>query len=172
MPDTDTITIAGHAFTVPTRYAEGHELTAGEASALNQTYHENLRNNFAKKVKDGTEANVGVEVLQSQLDTYAAEYEFGVRTGGGGAPRDPVMSEAMNIAKGIIRQALKKKGKKITEVDPKAITEAAKTLIGRDAAIMETARARVAEAQAAAQEDIGDLLDNLPAKPASTAAAA
>ncbi len=165
MSDTDTITISGHAFQVPVRYAEGHELTAGEASALNQTYHENLRNNFAKKVKEGVEANVGLDILQQQLDAYAAEYEFGVRAAGGGAPRDPVMSEAMSIAKGIIRQALKKKGKKVSEVDPKAITEAAHKLIARDGSIMETAKQRVAEAQAAAGEDLSDLIADLPAAP-------
>ena len=45
---TDEITIAGQVFSVPVRYAAGHVLTEGEASALNQTYHENLRNNFAR----------------------------------------------------------------------------------------------------------------------------
>jgi hypothetical protein len=50
----EQITIAGQSFNVPIRYEEGHELTSGEASALNQTYHENIRNNLAKKAKEGT----------------------------------------------------------------------------------------------------------------------
>lgn len=164
----EQITIAGHSFNVPVRYEEGHELTAGEASALNQTYHENLRNNFAKKVKDAG-ASADVPALQAELDAYAAAYAFGVRTGGGGAPRDPVMAEAMSIAKGIIRAALKKKGKKVSEVDPKAINDAAKKLIDRDHSITETAKARVAEAQAAASEDLSDLIADLPAKPEAPA---
>jgi len=167
----ETITIAGYSFNVPVRYEEGHELTAGEASALNQTYHENLRNNFAKKVKETVEKGGTAESLQTELDAYAAAYAFGVRTGGGGAPRDPVMAEAMSIAKGIIRAALKKKGKKVSEVDPKAINEAAKKLIDRDSTIVETAKARVAEAQAAASEDLSDLIADLPAKPQEAAAA-
>jgi hypothetical protein len=62
----EQITISGHSFNVPVRYEEGHELTAGEASALNQTYHENLRNNFAKKVKDAGDG-ADVAALQAEL---------------------------------------------------------------------------------------------------------
>jgi hypothetical protein len=48
----EDVTIAGEVFKIDTPYTEGHTCTAGEASALNQVRHENLRNNFAKKVKD------------------------------------------------------------------------------------------------------------------------
>ena len=96
----EQITIAGSVFNVPVRYEEGHELTANEAAALNQTFHENLRNNFAKRVdsrKENGELDSDVkEELQSELDSYADEYEFGGPRGG--AVRDPVMSEAMKMA--------------------------------------------------------------------------
>lgn len=168
----EQITIAGQVFNVPVRYEEGHELTAGEASALNQTYHENLRNNFAKQVKEGLESgNETVESLQSKLDTYAADYQFGVRTGGG-AVRDPVQAEAMNIAKSHIRGALKKKGVKVTEVTASAITEAAKKLLAHEHhghKIMALAKQRVAEAQAAAGDDLDDLVASMPTKPAEAA---
>ena len=96
----EQITIAGKTFNAPLRYEEGHELSAGEAAALNQTYHENLRNNFAKKVKDAIEAGAfSQDVIQIEFDAYAREYQFGVRTGGGGAPRDPVTKEALDILK-------------------------------------------------------------------------
>src|SRR4249919_972251 len=94
----EEITIQGQAFRVPIRYSAGHTLSEGEAGALNQTFHENLRNNFAKKVAEGTEAGVGKDALQQQLDDYANDYQFGVRTGGGGFRGDPVMTLAMNIA--------------------------------------------------------------------------
>jgi hypothetical protein len=94
----DQITIQGQTFRVPIRYAAGHTLTEGEASALNQTLHENLRNNFARKVAEGSEAGIPQETLQQQLDDYANDYQFGVRTGGGGFRGDPVMTMAMNIA--------------------------------------------------------------------------
>src|SRR5215471_11259036 len=103
----DQITIQGQLFRVPIRYAAGHPLTEGEASALNQTLHENLRNNFAKKVVEGTEAGLPMETMQQQLDDYAAEYQFGVRTGGGGFRGDPVMTLAMSIAREVVRSAIK-----------------------------------------------------------------
>lgn len=151
----EQITIAGHVFNVPVRYEEGHELTANEASALNQTYHENLRNNFAKRVedkKDGAERIENEDVLaslQADLDKYAEDYEFGVRTGGG-AVRDPVVSKAMQIAKDKVLEAMKKKGIKQKDVEPKAITERAKKAIAEHPEIMELARAQVAELQSIA----------------------
>lgn len=162
----EQITIAGKVFSAPLRYEEGHELSAGEASALNQTYHENLRNNFAKRVKDAIEkGSYNQDELQTEFDVYAHDYQFGVRTGGGGgAPRDPVMAEAINIAKGKIREALKKKGQK---ADAAAITEAAKKLVSKNPAIMDLARERVAQAQAAATADLDDILSDIPEKAAA-----
>ena len=171
----EQITIAGHAFNVPVRYEEGHELTAGEASALNQTYHENLRNNFAKKVKDAAEAGGGtpdLAALQAELDKYANEYQFGVRTGGGGVSRDPVMSEAMRIAKKQIGDLIRAKGGKVTDYEPAAITNAAKALLGRPegAQIMEVARARVEEQKSLASGSLEDLIGSMPTKPAEAPA--
>lgn len=165
----EQITIAGHSFNVPVRYEEGHELTAGEASALNQTYHENLRNNFAKKVKDAG-ATPDLAALQAELDAYAAEYAFGVRSGGGGAVRDPVMSEALRMAKKQIAELLRKQGKKVADFEPAAITNAAKALLSRPEGekIMEVARARVEEQKNLAAGDLGDLLSGLTAKAPET----
>lgn len=164
----EQITIAGHAFNVPVRYEEGHEMTAGEASALNQTYHENLRNNFAKKVKEaGASADVGS--LQTELDAYAQAYQFGVRaagTGVGSTTRDPVMSEALRLAKKQIGDLIKAKGGKVSNYEPAQITEAAKKLIDRDPAILDLARQRVSEQQAMAANALpDDLLSGLVAKP-------
>ena len=170
---TEQITIAGHSFNVPVRYEEGHELTAGEASALNQTYHENLRNNFAKKVKDAGETP-DLAALQAELDAYAEAYAFGVRTGGGGGvSRDPVMSEAMRIAKKQIGDLIRAKGKTTKDYEPSAITEAAKQLLQRPqgAQIMEVAKARVEEQKRLAADGLGDLLDGMAAKAPDAAVA-
>jgi len=170
----EQITISGHAFNVPVRYEEGHELTAGEASALNQTYHENLRNNFASKVKAGG-ASPDLSALQTELDTYASDYQFGVRVAGVGVSRDPIMAEAMRIAKKQVNELIKKAGKKPSDYEQAAISTAAKGLIEKDPKILEIARARVTEQQALASEDVGDLLSTLtvkaPAAPTATAAA-
>lgn len=171
---TEQITIAGHTFNVPVRYEEGHELTAGEASALNQTYHENLRNNFAKKVKDAG-ATADLAALQAELDTYAETYQFGVRAAGAGSssPRDPVLSEAMRIAKKQIGDLIRAKGGKVNAYPAEQITEAAKKLIDRDPAILDLARQRVQEQQAMAATALpDDLLSGLVAKPAPTEPAA
>lgn len=159
----EQITIAGHSFNVPARYEEGHELTAGEASALNQTYHENLRNNFAKKVKDAGEG-ADVAALQAELTKYADDYQFGIRTAGAGVSRDPVMSEAMRIAKKQVAEMIKKAGKKVNDYEASAINAAAKGLIDKDPQIMEIAKTRVAEQQSLAQNELGDVLAGLTLK--------
>lgn len=157
----EQITIAGHSFNVPVRYQEGHELTSGEASALNQTYHENIRNNLAKRAKEGT-------LTQEDVDAYAADYQFGVRAAGtGGATRDPVMSEAMRIAKKQLGEMLKKAGKKIGDYEVSAINSAAKALLDKSPEILDIARQRVAEQQSLAQADLGDILGGLTEKPAA-----
>lgn len=145
--NTQEITIAGHKFSIPQPYAEGHVLTAGEASALNQTFAENVRNNMAKKVKelgDTTDAHEAVE-------KYAEEYQFGVRNAAGPrVARDPVRAEAISLAKAKIREALKAKGQK-AEAD--AIAEAAEKLVDSRPEYLEKAKEIVA-ARASAKESI------------------
>ena len=151
----DQITIQGSVFRVPIRYAAGHTLTEGEASALNQTLHENLRNNFAKKVAEGTEAGIPLETLQQQLDDYANDYQFGVRTGGGGFRGDPVMTLAMNAAREIVRQAIKLKGYDAEEWPASRVSQAAKGLLdsqGENGKILQTARQTIEAERAAAKE--------------------
>ena len=127
----DSITIQGKTFTVPQPYEAGDALKANEASALNQVLAENLRNNFASKVKDAEEkakaagVEVDVETLQSELDSYAEEYEFGARTGGG-RTGDPVMAEAMDIMREKVRAAIKKAGHSLKGVAAKDISAKAK----------------------------------------------
>lgn len=150
---TQTITISGRPFTVAPRYAEGHILTANEASALNQTYFENLRNNFAGKAKDGGS--------QEEFDTYASSYQFGVRSGGGGS-RDPIEVEAMALARDAVRKGIVAAGKKIADFSAKAISEAAAKLLDRNPVYREKAAERVAQMQEVAGESIDpSILDEL-----------
>jgi hypothetical protein len=163
----EQITIAGKTFNVPLRYEEGHELTAGEASALNQTYHENIRNNLAKKVKELDDAGTfDQNSMQATVDQYAESYQFGIRAAGAGVSRDPVMSEAMRIAKKQLGELLKKSGKKASDYTSETITNAAKALLAKSSDIMELAKQRVAEQQSLAQADLGDILSGLAEKPA------
>jgi len=165
----DQITIQGQVFRVPIRYAAGHTLTEGEASALNQTFHENLRNNFAKKVNEGVDAGIGLEVLQQQLDDYAEEYQFGVRTGGGGFRGDPVMTLAMNTAREIVRGAIKEKNLDAEEWPASRISQAARALLesqGEDGKILQMARNQIEAERAAAKEamkEVSEMLDQVTA---------
>jgi len=170
MPEYDQITIQGKTFRVPLRYSAGHQLNENEAAALNQTYHENLRNNFAKKVSDGDEAGVPQETLQQQLDDYANEYQFGVRTGGGGFRGDPVMTLAMGVARELIRNAIKAKGYDMEQWPASRISQAAKALLdqqGPDGKIIQTARTQVEAEKNAAKEamtSVNELLDQQAAQ--------
>lgn len=157
----DTITIAGETFSVPKPYAEGHALTTGEASALNQTFAENLRNNFANKVKVSKEnSTFDLEMLQSQLDEYADEYEFGVRTGGGGRTADPVMAEAMDIMRDKVRTAIKKKGGNLKDHKAKDISARAKAEFEKNSPaaqqVLELAKQRVAAASDVADVELSE----------------
>lgn len=161
----DQITIQGTMFRVPIRYAAGHSLTEGEAGALNQTFHENLRNNFASRVRDGVEAGVAMEILQQQLDDYANDYQFGVRSGGGGYRGDPVMTLAMNIAREMVRAAVKSKGLDQDDWPASRVSQAAKSLLdsqGEDGKILQTARRQIEAEREVAKEamaSVNELLD-------------
>jgi len=166
------ITIAGKTFEVPVRYAAGNVLTEGEASALNQTYHENLRNNFAKKVKDAGD-DADLVKLQEELDAYAGEYQFGVRAAGTRTVADPVEREAINLAKSRIRELLKAQSKKASA---EQVTLAAENLIkdkdGKGAPFWALATKRIEEARAVASAELGDIVSEIPDAPTAAEEAA
>lgn len=143
----EQITIGGTAYNVPLRYEDGHVLTSGEAAALNQTLHEHVRNNLTKEAKAGT-------LTQARVDEYAAAYQFGIRSRSG-TPPDPVTEMAIKLTKATILDNLKAQGKitKASDVDAKALTEAAKASITPE--IMEIAKQRVAQEQSLAAVNLG-----------------
>jgi len=168
-----TITIQNLEFEVDYPYTPGQiDLTAGEASALNQTRAENLRNNFAAVIKRYVEEyrdtnklsddeDIATSVLdKEQLDKefadYAAKYEFGVRQlgGGGRAPQDPVEKEAWKIAEAKVKEALKKSDVKVTSVAKDKMTEMIEAVLAKYPSINEEAKRRIA-----AQNEI--VLDDL-----------
>lgn len=121
------ITIQGMTFNVPAVFGAGHVLSQVEADVLNQTFHENLRNNYASKVEKAQEAAkkdggapVDPTALQAGLDEYIKTYEFGVKRGGVRVT-DPVEREARDIAKARIEAALKGKGKKLKDIETESL---------------------------------------------------
>jgi hypothetical protein len=173
------ITVQGIALSVPAPFVEGHVLRPNEAAVLNQTYAENVRNNFASSVvaalletaktagivnADTTELTpdqkaqamqlLTVADVQSKLDEYLKTYDFGVRRSGGGTRvADPVEREALVIAREEVRKALKNKGVKVSEVDKAIIEKHALAAIEKYPKIRETARIRV-EARKAVGDDM------------------
>ena len=160
--ETTEITIQGLTFEVPAPYSEGHVLTAGEASALNQTLAENLRNNFAVNIKKAIakyrEVNkIADEVeiaadkldkdeLDAELAKYATEYKFGVRKSGGTrTPKDPVEAEAQKIALIRIKAALAKKNIDVKSIDKERMAKLVADALEKYPDIRESAARRVAE---------------------------
>ena len=147
--NTQVITIQGRQFTIPMPYAEGHQLNSAEAAAVNQLYAENVRNNFAGKIKQAEEKKESVPG-QEELDKYCAEYKFGAR-GAAGPKLDPIEAEARRLAESAISEALKAKGFKLKDVPDEQFDSwvkeavetqpqfraAAKTLIEQRAAALE-----------------------------------
>jgi len=164
--NTEQVTVVGHVFTMPNPFEEGHVLTEGEAGQLNQVYHENIRNNIAKKVKDAiTAGSFTVEAFQAQIDKMCEEYEFGKRRAGGPrAPSDPVAKEALRLAIDAISNKLRADGKKPSDFSN--IKELAATLVSKNPAFTEKAKEIVAERQAMADAALGDLMSGLVEKPA------
>jgi hypothetical protein len=123
------VTISGEVFKISPRYEAGHVLLENEAGALNQTFFENVRNNCAKEVAAAKEdGSFDQDVMQDKITQYANEYEFGARRGPS-SPKDPVMAQALSLAKKAISKALvakygAKHGKTTEE-----ITEAARTTL-------------------------------------------
>jgi hypothetical protein len=148
------IKVEGLIFNAPAPYKAGHPLTENEANTLNQTFAENLRNNFAKKVKTAKEAaqkNGGAfpsdgeaapDDLQQEFTSYATDYEFGTRaasSGEAGLPRDPVEREAYIMARDLIRQHAKSKGFK---VDAEQIASLVPGILAKRPEIREEAQRR------------------------------
>ena len=112
--NTQPVLIQGEMFTIAAPYSPGHVLNANEAAALNQLRAENIRNNFAAKMKKALEDNSGA-LGQEALSAYDAVYQFGIRQSGK-VPQDPVEKEAWKLAEAAVIAALKQRGTKLKEL--------------------------------------------------------
>lgn len=170
-----SIVIQGFDFTIPAPYAEGAVLNANEASALNQLYAENVRNNSASRIKAAKEAAeaAGAEfsldtsmvgegddaiTLRQAIEDYAANYEFGARRTSTKEPVDPVQREAQRIAKEVLGTQLSAKGIKIKDLAEGVYDAQVANIMGMDK-VQKLAQKRVKEREQLAGEDLdlGDL---------------
>jgi hypothetical protein len=162
--DTPTVlrNIHGFKFEMFTPYTAGDVLNAEEANTINQTRCENLRNNLADAIwqakeqaeKDG--APIDQAALQKLVTDYDLTYEFGVRRGGGGRIGDPVESEAMDMARELVREAFKKRGTAIKDIPggTPRVTELAREVLDKHPQIRQRAAA-VVEARNAVASNLG-----------------
>lgn len=150
------ITIQNLQFEASAPYAAGHAINENEATALNQTRVENLRNNFAGTIKAKLEeiskedpartelSAEEIDELKEKFAEYDAEYTFQGKRIGTRAPVDPVAREANKMAKETITAALKAKN-----IDPKNLVEGRlesliKEYLDKNPQVTEEAKARVA----------------------------
>lgn len=136
------VTISGETFQIAAPYEAGHQLNEAEASVLNQTFLENIRNNAAGRIKAakevaekagaqfsldtpiGGEGEDSGKTLRQIITEYASNYEFGVRTGRTAEPVDPVEREARVIAREAIGAKLRANGVKRKDVSEEAYEDA------------------------------------------------
>lgn len=156
------------------KYSEGHVLNANEASTLNQTYLENIRNNTAGRVKKAikewiaagakdlpegaenpnTEENfTASDELLTSIQEYADAYEFGQARVANLEPADPVEKEARKIAKEAVNAALKAKDIKIKDV-PDEKYEALIAAQAAKPAVIEEAKRRLDVAKQVGSEEL------------------
>ena len=164
MSEVQSIRIQGVDFDAPAPYAAGQEINEPEAATLNQTLAENLRNNFAAKVKAAKETNgdnLSDEViagLRADFATYADSYEFHGRRATR-APVDPVKREATKIAKSIVLAALRQKKIETKSLPEGKLEELVEGVIGRQPQIMEEAKRRVEASKNVATDALDGLLN-------------
>ena len=157
-------TISVHGITVPVSrpYAEGHACTSAEAIALNQMRTENLRNNFAARVRKALPDSAAlsielVETLRSEFTAYEASYSFAAKRAA--KPKvDAVTRESHKIAKGVILEALRK-----ANTDPKTLTaermeQLVLALLAKRPDLAEEAERRIAATRASAEVAFEDLM--------------
>jgi hypothetical protein len=147
--DMQPLTIQGQQFNIPMPFSAGHVLEASEASAMNQLYAENIRNNFAGKMKKAEEAKETVPG-QAELDAYCQTYKFGAK-GISGPKLDPVEAEARRLAKTAITEALKAKGYKLKDVPDEQLNAWVLEAVESTPQFRTTAQTLISQRQAALQ---------------------
>lgn len=166
------IKVQGMIFHYSPRYFEGHVLTAVEAEVLNQTFGENLRNNFASKIRDAAEAlakdlpegekpreftDEEKTAFANDFSAYAASYTFKAPRQGAG-PVDPIDAEARKIAKAIILTHLAKKNIKASTLPDGNLEAMIKGLITKQPQIRDEAIRRVEALKSAGDDALDGLM--------------
>jgi hypothetical protein len=156
---TQEIGIGGvEGLVIPLPVSKGHPCTENEAHALNQLLKENTRNNLRERVKEAVEKKgADKAAVQAILDEYLKTYDFGKAGGGGGRIVDPVMAEAVDNAKKLIKRALMEKGVKMSTVSSADMNKKARQLIERRPELLKQAAAEVKKRE----KDMASVLEDI-----------
>jgi hypothetical protein len=120
-----SISVIGHIFEAPQPYREGHVCTLGESLVLNAALAENLRNNWARRLKtkidkakeEGRDRLNATELayLRTDFALYASRYQFPtIRTSRQAS--DPIDRAAHKIAEDIVRTKLNERGIRLDDL--------------------------------------------------------
>ena len=112
---TRTSKILGVAVTIIAPYAEGHTLSANEATVLNQVRAENVGNNMRATVKELQEANADAEAIQAAVAEYDGEYDLNTASTRRGGMSD-LDRMCRSIATDHVNKAILDSGKTLKEV--------------------------------------------------------
>lgn len=115
-------TINGMEFEISQPYAEGHQCTAAEARALNQTRSENIGNNTRAKIKEMIENGNPEQDIYDYVSGVDAEYVFTLAGVSASRKLDPVEREANKLARELLKDHLAQSGRKLT-VAPEGMTK-------------------------------------------------
>lgn len=162
LPSKAKVTIQGIEFEFQPRYAAGQSLTLseGEASAFNAILAENLRNNFAPRVRRYREENgIGDDVELGSDDIAAlaaafAEYEssYIFRAQPTRKPiLDPIEALASKLARESLAALLRKQGRALKDCDEEWIEEKIATGLERNPYFREEAARRIEAARSVAE---------------------
>lgn len=121
-----SVTVAKQALELPAPFAEGHQLRKVEADALNAQYHSAIRNQVAATVKEMADAGKPLEEIQQEVDKFIADFDFGQA---GTRTRNPVEAQALDIARELVKDALRRKGVTLGDVSSKAISQKAREIL-------------------------------------------
>ncbi len=131
------------------------------AEALLQGLKVLLNRNMSKITKASTkdEAEMKSLAMEQAEKNIQAVMEGKIRFTGGKAKKasGAVMTEAMRLAKGIIKDQMKAQGLKVSHYPAAEITKAAKALLEQDESIVETAKVNIEARSAKAEADKGKL---------------
>lgn len=154
--DIDTRPIEEGGDLTPEVYREA--MIQGLKVILNRGMAKVTKESFAGKDGKVDEEGMKAAAMKIAEKTFKDMRENAIRFTGGKVKKEisgEVMVEAMKLARGFVKQFIKDEGKKISHVDAKEITKAAKALLADSPELVEQAKATVAARKAAAAEGLG-----------------